>query len=77
MSFALKPYEANEVSEENELNELHSLASGELSTRVLLPWFIECMLQAGNWIWAWKGVAVMGEGKGSGRCSRQVVPTLK
>eukprot|EP00438_Fugacium_kawagutii_P031026 Skav201412 [mRNA] locus=scaffold83:107873:110391:+ [translate_table: standard] len=25
---------------------LHSLASGELSARVLLPWFIECMLQA-------------------------------
>jgi len=36
----------SQVSEENELNELHSLASGELSTRVLLPWFIECMLQA-------------------------------
>ena len=30
----------------NDAKDLHSLASGELSARVLLPWFIECMLQA-------------------------------
>lgn len=30
----------------SDVNDLHSLASGELSARVLLPWFIECLLQA-------------------------------
>lgn len=30
----------------SDVNDLHSLASGELSARVLLPWFIECVLQA-------------------------------
>ena len=29
----------------SDVNDLHSLASGELSARVLLPWFIECLLQ--------------------------------